>query len=717
MDTLSFALAYIREGWAVFPVIPKGKSPATLHGFKDASHDENKARSWFASGHYNIGIATGETSGIIVVDIDDEEGEAEWRAIASQNEPFATREARTGGGGRHILFRHPGIHVGNRTPFRHIHIRGDGGYIVAPPSIHPSGRRYEWLNDLPVAPMPIWLLNMLLGKESKETASDQPPAPGPSPAPPSGSNSRYAQAALKSAYEHVSAAAEGTRNNTLNDETFALAAFIRDGLLSRAEVEQVMEAAARACGLPDSEARRTIASALDAGVLRSRRVLNIRDTTRAGNRETAADASAPGDEPDKSEPDARAPEGTPTHDDLAAQWLADHPNTKYGMGHFYRYRAGYWAPVADGEIESELYPIMVEAKRRKFRPTAPALSSIRKLASVACTVPDECWDANYDLIVCSNGTLNISRMELRDHDPQDYQTGALPFAYDPDADCPTFKRVLRERVPYAADFLQEWAGYCLTTDTSHEIALWLYGPRASGKSTVIEAFQVLLGKRAGILGLADIGSNRFALADLPGKTLVLSTEQPSSYVGSTHILNQIISGESIMVERKYHDAYRITPRAKIMWAMNELPRIGNASDGIWRRIKVVEFPQTILNPDPKIKEAVKMEGPGILNWALEGLLRLRGRGAFEIPERVNEASARYAHINDIPSVFVEDCCLIGSQYETGSDQLYQAYKQWCEQNGHKPQSATSIAEDWRRLGFEKVTRSGRRFWQGVGLRV
>ena len=82
---------------------------------------------------------------------------------------------------------------------------------------------------------------------------------------------------------------------------------------------------------------------------------------------------------------------------------------------------------------------------------------------------------------------------------------------------------LKSTVPDAADFLQEFAGYALTTDTRFEIAVWLYGPAGSGKSTVLTGLQTMLGERAGILGLADIERSSFALANLPGKTLYAHT--------------------------------------------------------------------------------------------------------------------------------------------------------------------------------------------------
>src|SRR5215217_6772459 len=129
----------------------------------------------------------------------------------------------------------------------------------------------------------------------------------------------------------------------------------------------------------------------------------------------------------------------------------------------------------------------------------------------------------------------------------------------------------------------------------------------------------MLGARAGLLGLAEIERSRFALGNVPGKTLLVSTEQPSGYLAAGHILNALISGEPMEIERKYRDSYNIVPHAKIAWAMNETPRISDASSGLFRRVKVVEFPELLpLERDPQVKVSIATEGAGILNWALEG---------------------------------------------------------------------------------------------------
>ena len=108
---LASILAYAERGWHVFPLKPSSKEPATEHGFKDATTDTARIeRCWSKSADLNIGIATGATSRIFVVDIDPRHGGDEtWAALVSEHGKVpGTIEALTGGGGRPIYFRHPG---------------------------------------------------------------------------------------------------------------------------------------------------------------------------------------------------------------------------------------------------------------------------------------------------------------------------------------------------------------------------------------------------------------------------------------------------------------------------------------------------------------------------------------------------------------------------------------------------------------------------------
>jgi putative DNA primase/helicase len=408
----------------------------------------------------------------------------------------------------------------------------------------------------------------------------------------------------------------------------------------------------------------------------------------------------------------------PTHDELRDRWIEGNPHHAHGLGEWRRYEDGIWPTVSETSVKAEISNVIETAKPEGIKPTASILASVTELTRIKVFVSDERWDADSDILVCNNGALHISTGELAKHQPKHYATSAVPYKYDPDARPAIWNYFLRNTVPAAANFLQEFAGYALTTEMTHELAVWLFGPPGSGKSTFIAGLAAMLGHRAGILGLADLERSRFTLADLPGKTLVVASEQPSSYLASTNTLNAIISGEPIQVERKYRDPFTVLPRAKVCWAMNELPRVADANSGLFRRVKVVAFPQLAEDErDPKIKHAIEQEGAGILNWALEGLRRLKERGHFEVPTGVEDATKQFRENNDVPALFIEDRCVQGADLKVQASQLYTEYKEWCLENGHRPMSSTRLADDWARLGFEKTASNGRRFYRGVTLRL
>lgn len=178
-DTIDLALAYSRKGWQSFPCQPRDKKP--LIKWADfATTEENMLTGWWENyPTANIGIACGKRSGIVVVDIDaDHDGyESLALLVAEYGKLPDTPVSRTGSGGEHIFFKHPGIEIHNSAGKlgKGIDIRGDGGYVVAPPSIHPNGKRYEWVvlpSQTPLADMPEWMIVLL--QEKQETVNEKP---------------------------------------------------------------------------------------------------------------------------------------------------------------------------------------------------------------------------------------------------------------------------------------------------------------------------------------------------------------------------------------------------------------------------------------------------------------------------------------------------------------------------------------------------------------
>ena len=155
------AHAYAARGWSVIPMQPQGKRPLVVwREFQQRIAGAGEIDHWFQRWpDANVGIVTGRISGLAVVDVDVRHGgpASVAEAEAAQGPLPATVEVATGGGGRHLYYAHPAAAVANRVAIRPgIDVRGDGGCVVAPPSVHPSGRRYAWVaghgpDELPLA--------------------------------------------------------------------------------------------------------------------------------------------------------------------------------------------------------------------------------------------------------------------------------------------------------------------------------------------------------------------------------------------------------------------------------------------------------------------------------------------------------------------------------------------------------------------------------------
>lgn len=411
-------------------------------------------------------------------------------------------------------------------------------------------------------------------------------------------------------------------------------------------------------------------------------------------------------------------DGPPTHDELRDAVSGANPDLTFGLGGWWCYESGLYIPEPEFRVKRRIMDILVEAKPAGVKPTSGLLSSVHELARIDLAVEDELWDADPDILVCRNGALHVPTGELLPHSPEHYATAALPFDYDPEAEAPTWERILREVLgEEIALFFQEFAGYAATPDTSLETALWFSGQPGGGRSTLLAGLEAMLGPRVGVLGLGEIERSRFALSQIPGKFLLTATEQPAGYLKASHVLNALISGEPLQVDLKYRHPFTLVPRCKLAWAMNEVPRLKSASDGLLRRVKVIELdPIPEGERDPEVKARVKEEGAGILNWALRGQRRRKERGGgFSIPKAVKDATDEFQFASDVPKSFVDEACVVSDaeECEEQADPLYKAYRHYCLEHGHQPMSAKSVAREWKRLGFKKRVLRGRAIWCGV----
>ena len=237
------------------------KHPRTRHGLRDATSDLEQVRRWWRRWpDANLGLCTG--AGLVVLDVDPAHGGFESLAALQRDLGAlpATRTVRTGSGGLHLYFEHPG-ELRNSTGALGpgLDVRADGGYVIAPPSRHVAGADYRLEDATPIAPLPRRLL---------ERMAPPPPARrhlDPAVLRPAGNASAWAAGALSAEAARVAAAPVGQRNHTLNRAAFVLGQIVAGGHLDEAEVVEVLARAGEASGLGVGEVTATVASGLGAG--------------------------------------------------------------------------------------------------------------------------------------------------------------------------------------------------------------------------------------------------------------------------------------------------------------------------------------------------------------------------------------------------------------------------------------------------------------------
>jgi P4 family phage/plasmid primase-like protien len=400
------------------------------------------------------------------------------------------------------------------------------------------------------------------------------------------------------------------------------------------------------------------------------------------------------------------------------RFRAQYRDTVFTLGCYWRFRDGAWQPVPLDVVRAELGLIYANLG---LQVSARQLARLLDQFSLRLARPVATWNLDPALLPCRNGLLQLDTRQLLPHPASVFQARTLAAAYDPDAAAPAWDAFLAGTLPASADFLQEFAGLALTFDPRYEIAIWLYGPPGSGKSTFLVGLQAMLGDRAGQLDLLTLARRRLAPAQLFGRSLLLSAEQPLAALEHDNLLNALISGEPLLgpppAGAPGREPELLALRAKWIWAMVALPRLNRSTSGLYRRVRIVPFPpRAEADRDPSLKSRLALEASGILNWALAGLARLTRRGRFAPPPSVALAGDQFHEANDLAAQFVAEACLVEPSARESASLLYQHYVNWCRRSAARPESIVAVAACWEQLGFQRTRTHGRSFWTGVRLR-
>lgn len=298
-----------------------------------------------------------------------------------------------------------------------------------------------------------------------------------------------------------------------------------------------------------------------------------------------------------------------------------------------------------------------------------------------------------DLVVFNNGILNVPGFlggrddYLLETTPDFFNTTALPIAFDPAAECPTWLSFLASSLgdePAKIDLLQEWMGYCMTPDTSRQKMMYLRGVTGGGKGTVLHVLQALVGEpQTATTSFSDL-AGPFGLSPLVGKLVCLiwdaRTPKGMDAMRGLEVLLNISGNDSVQVNRKFKDQLdgaRLTARITI--ASNIFLDVPDHSGAMLRRLNVIEFQRTFADKaDDRLKDKLLAEIAGIAIWALHGLKRLRDNDKFTVPESSKEAMQEWKVDTSPTASFLRDCTEADGRGVTGRDELYDCWSGWAQ---------------------------------------
>jgi putative DNA primase/helicase len=691
-------MEYAKLGWAVLPVhtiidgkcscgkldcTSAGKHPVTANGVKDATADPDQLKRWFGNGRvWNIGIAAGPASKLAILDIDPKHGGDE--TIKQYIVP-RTREVITGSGGRHHYFADPDGSMRNSSGKLGdgLDVRGVNGYVVAPPSLHASGKEYKWAIDpkaIQMAQVPAWMRN---GNHEAAACRQKVKDDGPIP--------------------------EGQRNDKLASIAGAMR---RQGCDAEAIFTALISINQRRCDPPLAydELRRIADSIARYPVEDCQIVPNNFPMTLAKN----------------------------FHDRLKSKGL---DYRFYNFQHdWYHHDRTVYRLVPDIDIENRLWrhtgqvrtlnrnqqPLPINCTNQTVANTLSAMASFEAV-EIPSTQIAPVWLDGRDtpdprsVIATENGLLDVTGKEPRllDHTPDFFNVSALDFAYDPDAECPNWLSFLTDAFgvvesdgtgtewdPAYEDFrentrttpdeqknkaLQEWFGLCLTCRMQYHKMLGIIGPKRSGKSTIARILTALLGADNIATPTLSMLPGSFGLQPLLDKKLVIfgdacMDKDPINAARVVEILKTISGEDAIDVNRKYKAPLAgVRLFCRIMMLANSLQRLTDPTGTISDRFIFLETTQSFYGKeDYTLNRRLMNELPGILNWALEGWFRLKTRGRLFEPESSIRVRTESRQIGSNVIAFKEKACRVGGGYYIRPSDMYAAFCQWCEHDGSRP---------------------------------
>lgn len=405
------------------------------------------------------------------------------------------------------------------------------------------------------------------------------------------------------------------------------------------------------------------------------------------------------------------------------EYVKEHEHIKIWKRTPYIYEDGRYVEDADGirpgaRIKSKIMDLILP----DFRTPEIVSRIYRRIEDDAAFMLTEDEKQPATWINFRNAFFDAATGEFHEHTPDVFSLNQLPFEYDPNEQTsgPATEEFLRFALyrEGALELFLEFVGLAMTTDTGWQKFLLLTGQGGNGKSVLIDMIENVIGsENVSRLSMDDL-EQRFAKAEVLGKLANLCADLKTGDRKDVANFKQFTGGDELRAENKGVRGFKFRPYASNVFSSNAVPRlVGEESDAIYRRMLILLIDRKPVEPDIRLPEKLKAERKHFLHMCVDALRRLYARGAFvECPSSTTMVEDAKKD-NNSTDAFLSDLCETGTTdgHWTNRTTLYDAYRNYCEEEGRIPKSNTEFYKTLRNKGFQDGKRRGVRGIRGLRI--
>jgi putative DNA primase/helicase len=357
--------------------------------------------------------------------------------------------------------------------------------------------------------------------------------------------------------------------------------------------------------------------------------------------------------------------------------------------------------------------------------TAKTVSAVQTLARAdqRLAASEEDFDANDWLLNTDSGTVDLKTGEVHPHNPADYITKRTACSVaPPGSEHPIWSSFLdraTEGDTELQSFLQRWAGYCLTGDTSEQKFIFAYGTGGNGKGTYINTLAGILGEYSTIGDVATFIASPHDrhpadLAKLHCARLVVAQETPRGRKWDETKIKTMTGGDRMTARFMRQDPFDFQPKLKLFVTGNNKPQLDTVDDAWRRRMILIPFLHKVSSGemDLRLGEKLKVEYPAILRWAIAGCLEWQRRGLAP-PACVTAATDEYFRDQDLYRQWLDECTERRPMAFTPTNALFTSWKAWADEQNVPAGSSRGLAEALKDTGFEHKRTNRDRGFGGI----